>query len=151
MLNPYSRRQDLALAWQGRLPLPSDGPTKRSDLVIDLLDLWNQQFFLPRCVELALYKGRNPKSGTGVGRPEMRLTPEQLTLLAEGDGLGVADTTDSDSEDEYAGGAGYGRHTGRDHGRAVRAKKKFEAKVQREMELGKRYSLWLLYVPPAGY
>ena len=70
--------KDLALAWQNRLPLPSDGPTKRSDLVIDLLDLWNQQFFLPRNVELALYKGRSPKSGSGVGRPEHRLLPERF-------------------------------------------------------------------------
>ncbi|KAL5530446.1 hypothetical protein ACEPAF_6704 [Sanghuangporus sanghuang] len=141
---------DLTLAWKGRLPLPADKPTKRSDLVMDLLDLWNTMFFDPRLVELVLYKGRNCRSGPGAGLPETRLLPEQL--FAPGEFSNSEDESDEESESEYSDR--YGSHGRRGHSqrrelaRAQRKKQRVEEKVQREMELNKRYTLWLKYVDP---
>jgi hypothetical protein len=36
-------------------------------VVADMLDLWNTSFFLPRGVEIVLYKGRERRSGPKVG------------------------------------------------------------------------------------
>ncbi|KAI6164973.1 hypothetical protein EDD17DRAFT_1872070 [Pisolithus thermaeus] len=61
---------DLALGWAGKLPLPdlSRGPPpRRSVLVADLVDLWNESFFLPRRVEVVLCKGHERRSGPNKG------------------------------------------------------------------------------------
>ena len=140
------------LAWKGHLPLPADKPTRRSDLLIDMLDLWNQMFFLPRYAELVLYKGRNCKSGPDTNLPEARLTTEQL--LAAGELSDEEDESEEESEEEYSQyGGSHGRRAGhtqrREMARAARKKQKIEEKVQREMELNKRYTLWLKYVEPS--
>ncbi|EJD00871.1 uncharacterized protein FOMMEDRAFT_169100 [Fomitiporia mediterranea MF3/22] len=141
---------DLKLAWQNRLPLPADKPTRRSDLVIDLLDLWNSAFFIPRCVELVLYKGRNQKSGRGANNPDTRLAPEELVSSDSDDD--DDETDDSEEEGGYGGQYdSYGRQghaSRREMARAARQKVKMERKVQREIERNKRYALWLRYVDP---
>lgn len=134
--------------------MPADGAVRRADLVIDLLELWNSAFLVPRCCEVVLYKGRNCKSGPGAGRPETRLTTEELIGPGEFSDE-EEDESDEEDEEEYAGQyGGYGRNRStsrRSHGPASRRKQKLEAKVQREMELGKLYTLWLKYVPPREY
>ena len=44
--------------------MPNDGPHKRSDPIIDLLDLWNQQFFLPRAAELSASRSWAPEGAS---------------------------------------------------------------------------------------
>ena len=106
-------------------------------------------FFGARCAELVLYKGRNCRSGPGAGLQETRLLPEQL--FGPG-GSDEEDESDEESEGEYSDR--YGSHGRRGHSqrreiaRAQRRKQKVEEKVQREMELNKRYTLWLKYVDP---
>ncbi|KAI5122152.1 hypothetical protein M0805_007052 [Coniferiporia weirii] len=144
---------DIGLAWKGRLPLPTFAggpPPKRSDLIIDLLDLWNTAFFLPRGVELTLYRGRTCLSGPTRGAK----LPEALVPSFEN-----ADSSESGSSDESDGGGGYGAYGGRapasGYDRASKRKFKLEEKVRRAMErkeLFKRgYTLYLQYVPPREY
>ncbi|CAA7260238.1 unnamed protein product [Cyclocybe aegerita] len=84
--------QDLARSWIGQLPVPGalkDGiPPRRSQLTTDLIELWNDMFFLPRGVELILYKGRERRTGPQAGRVDSRLEFED-----------DSDTTSSDSSD----------------------------------------------------
>lgn len=66
----------LALAWKGNLPLPEfvkSRPPSRSSIVADLINLWNKSFFLPRRVEVVLYKGRERRSGPRAGKSDDRL------------------------------------------------------------------------------
>lgn len=66
----------LALAWKGNLPLPEfvkNRPPSRSSIVADLINLWNESFFLPRRVEVVLYKGRERRSGPHAGKSDHRL------------------------------------------------------------------------------
>lgn len=68
----------LALTWVGKLPLPEFAkgrPPSRSSIVADLINLWNKSFFLPRRVEVILYKGREPRSG-----PHAGIVDDQLPL-----------------------------------------------------------------------
>lgn len=67
---------NLALAWKGNLPLPEfvkSRPPSRSSIVADLINLWNKSFFLPRRVEVVLYKGRERRSGPRAGKSDHRL------------------------------------------------------------------------------
>lgn len=82
---PDVRHQDwsifmnsVALAWMGKLPLPEFAkgrPHSRSSIVADLINWWNNSFFLPRRVEIVLYKGRERRSGPRAGN-----TDDQLSL-----------------------------------------------------------------------
>jgi len=164
---------DIALAWQNSLPLPNfpRGVTpKPSSVIVDLLDLWNAAYFLPRGVELVMYKGRERRSGRGAGRPEMRLPR--------------IDDTDSDdsssSEDSYSepdggedGGSKYrqygvygGRNfEGQDRWAADRrearqyrqqrkeekSRRKKEKKMMRRKDKNKKHTLYMTYVPPRDY
>ncbi|KAG1874726.1 hypothetical protein DFJ58DRAFT_322410 [Suillus subalutaceus] len=68
---------NLALAWMGKLPLPEfakDRPPSRSSIVADLINLWNNSFFLPRRVEIVLYKGRERRSGPRAGTVDDQLS-----------------------------------------------------------------------------
>ncbi|KAG2043148.1 hypothetical protein BDR03DRAFT_942986 [Suillus americanus] len=68
----------VALAWMGKLPLPEFAkgrPHSRSSIVADLINWWNNSFFLPRRVEIVLYKGRERRSGPRAGN-----TDDQLSL-----------------------------------------------------------------------
>ncbi|KAH8105022.1 hypothetical protein DFH11DRAFT_1645252 [Phellopilus nigrolimitatus] len=158
---------DLALAWKGSLPLPNGGPPpKPSELVKDLLDLWNHAFFFPRGVELVLYKGRNCVSGRGARLPETRLREESSDSYASSEGL-----DDSLSEPEgYVppGGSAYGGHYGiygrkadgydRGEERHRRQQRKEEERVRKAVEkahlkeqLKRKYILFLSYVPVRDY
>ncbi|KAG0702350.1 hypothetical protein DFH29DRAFT_999448 [Suillus ampliporus] len=70
---------DLALAWTGKMPLPEFAtglPPKRSSLVADLINLWNDSFFRTRRVEIILYKGRERRSGLLAGTVDELPLPE---------------------------------------------------------------------------
>ena len=106
--------QDLTDAWLGRLPLPNQGgrPPKRSTTAIDLVELWNESFFLARGVELIIYKGRERKNGKYAGRVDTNLPGFDLTADDITDSS--PESTGLDSEDDYVppGGARYGNHGG---------------------------------------
>ncbi|KAG2077711.1 hypothetical protein BDR04DRAFT_1088817 [Suillus decipiens] len=66
----------LALAWVGNLPLPEFAkghPPSRSSIITDLINWWNKCFFLPRRVEVILYKGRERRSGPHAGTVDNQL------------------------------------------------------------------------------
>lgn len=156
------------LAWTGRLPLPAGNrqPSK-SELVMDLVDLWNAQFFNARGVELVVYKGRERRTGRGAGQPQFR-----LPRLEDSD-----DDTDTDDSDDdpgsgagsaYSGrasggsrmgpyGGGYGREDpyaeSREQRRYKREEKKRRARErkQRKKEFAKKYTLYMAYVPPREF
>lgn len=68
---------NLALAWMGKLPLPEFAkgrPPSRSSIVADLINLWNNSFFLPRRAEVVLYKGRERRSGPRAGTVDGQLS-----------------------------------------------------------------------------
>lgn len=166
--------QDLTGAWLGRLPIPESakqdgrGP-KRSIVATDLVELWNTSFFIPRGVELIIYKGRERRNGKYAGRVDTALPGFDLT---------VDDLTDSsselserDSEDDYVppGGVRYGNYGGV-YGRQdttnlearearlrrkgieeEERKRRKEKKLRRRLrELERTYALYLTYLPP-GY
>ena len=164
--------QDLALAWEERLPLPpaqaGHRPPKRTVLVSDLLELWNDAFFHPRSIELTLYKGRERYSGRFAGRPEYR-----LPRVDDSDSY----TSDSDSDDSDFESEDLDGHAGRRHGygalgygqgrydaeriaaeqreaREYRRQRKRDKKQRRRerkhrrKEQARRYSLYMCYVPP---
>jgi hypothetical protein len=148
--------QDLSLAWLGKLPLPGGArQPKKSALVMDLLDLWNAQFFVARGAELVLYKGRERKTGRGAGRPEMRL-PRLDDSDSEDD---TESSEDSESENDYANHGGsrmsqYGAYGG--YGREQDAEKRYRKeekkrrareRKQRKKEMAKKYTLYMAYVP----
>lgn len=85
--------KDIKLAWSGRLPIPSDSRSgqapRRTTVVADMIDLWNTSFFLPRSVEVVLYKGRERCSGPKVGLIDNSL-PED----------GNSDRSESEEEEE---------------------------------------------------
>ena len=167
--------QDLNNAWLGRLPIPEsakqDGrPPKRSVVATDLVELWNTSFFIPRGVELIVYKGRERRNGKHAGRVDMDLPGFNLTADDITDSS--TELTEGDSEDDYVppGGARYGRQAGvygrQDptalEGREARLRRKEieeeekrrrrEKKVRRLLrELEKRYTLYLTCLPAPGY
>ncbi|KAF9534950.1 hypothetical protein CPB83DRAFT_901872 [Crepidotus variabilis] len=68
--------QDLARSWIGQLPvagMPDGKPPRKSKLAQDLVELWNNSFYMPRGVELVLYKGRERRTGPQAGLVEPRL------------------------------------------------------------------------------
>ncbi|KLO15759.1 hypothetical protein SCHPADRAFT_248452 [Schizopora paradoxa] len=167
-----ARPQDLSLAWQNHLPLPSNLRSgkmpKRTTVVSDLLDSWNAAFFLPRGIEVVLYKGRERLSGRGAGRPETR-----LPRMDSEDSYSSDDSSDDDlySDMEPAGGQGgrygsghYGLYGRRDEryeqemreSRLYRRQKKEEKRrraKERKMhrkEQNKTYSLYMCYVDPSA-
>jgi len=100
---------DLALAWAGKMPIPefSRGgvPPKRSNLVADLIDLWNNSFFSARRVEAVLYKGRERRSGSNAGTVDHHLPGSEHDSLSDSSDSSSSSESDSDS-DKYPS---YGR------------------------------------------
>ncbi|KAI0723020.1 hypothetical protein C8Q76DRAFT_691598 [Earliella scabrosa] len=147
---------DLSMAWAGTMPVPqysTDGrPPKRSTLTADMIDLWNASFFLPRGVEMILYKGRERRSGRYAGTVDMHLPGF--------DRVDVSSPSESDdSEDEYDDrdryryGGAYGRSDGdaraRRERKQERKKRKMEKKIRkRTKELERSYAIYLQCVPP---
>ncbi|KAI6047071.1 hypothetical protein EDC04DRAFT_2556651 [Pisolithus marmoratus] len=143
---------DLALAWAGKLPLPdlSRGPPpRRSVLVADLVDLWNDSFFLPRRVEVILCKGHERRSGPNKGIIDYQLPG----FDADYDSDDISSSTSSDSESDTYPGYGRGVELGESK-RRIREKvekklRKKEKRARRKAkEREKTYALYLTYVPP---
>ena len=167
--------QDLTNAWIGRLPIPEsakqDGrPPKRSVVATDLVELWNSSFFIPRGVEVIVYKGRERRNGKYAGRVDTNLSGFDLT--AEDITDSSSELNNSDSEDDYVppGGARYGNHGGvygrQDpttiEGREARLRRKEieeeekrkrkEKKLRRRLrELERLYTIHLTCLPAPGY
>jgi len=171
---------DLASAWVGRLPIPEAARAngrapKRTTVASDLIDLWNSSFFIPRGVEIVLYKGRERRSGQLAGQVDMHLPGFEDDLDDISTTGSELTESDSDVDDPYqnpnAGrygqqGGVYGRQTegqiaelreAKRRRRALREderRKKKEKKQRRRMrELERRYSVYLTCIPlpQAGY
>jgi hypothetical protein len=69
--------ESLSLAWKGKLPLPEfvKGVLhSRSSIVAMFINQWNNSFFIPRRVEVVLYKGRERRSGPLAGTEDNQLS-----------------------------------------------------------------------------
>jgi len=133
---------DLSLAWTGRLPVPeysrNGHAPRRSELAGDLLELWNNSFFLSRGVELVLFKGHQRRSGPNAG-----LIDRHLPMFGEDDNSSDDDSSDSSSEDDsdLSDDDRYGRH--RRDKKAEKKRRHREKKLRRkEKEREKRYALY---------
>ncbi|KAH9947300.1 hypothetical protein B0H21DRAFT_346870 [Amylocystis lapponica] len=159
---------DLAMSWSGRLPVPEyarDGrPPKRTTLTADLIDLWNTSFFLPRGVELVLYKGRERRSGRSIGTVDLHL-PGYDTYDSVSS---ASDSSSEDSEDSADERLSYGAYGGgyrrqvegqmaelrearrlRREKKADHKKRKMEKKRRQKLkELERKYSLYLTCTSP---
>jgi len=162
---------DLSLAWSGKLPVPqyaNDGhQPRRTTLTADLIDLWNASFFIKRGAELALYKGRERRSGRNVGHIEVHLPgfDEYGDYSDEDDEL----SDDSEYGDERfrhgAYGGVYGRGVDREMAEMHEArrlrheKKKAEQKRRRQdrrhrqkvRENDRKYAIYLTCVSPRDF
>lgn len=123
----------------------------RTDLINDLLELWNQQFFIPRHAEIALYRGRHCMSG----RQEGSRLPEALVPSFEDSEYSTGESDSDSGLDRHGqGGYGYGGRGGA-YEREAKRKAKMEEKVRRAMErkedFRKGYGLYLHYLPPKEY
>ena len=155
------RPKDLSLAWAGKMPIPPEragNPPKRSNIVIELLHAWNTAFFLPRGVEVILYKGSVRFSGPRAGIADLPFKHDE-----EDSDDDSTTSSESDSEDEpynpqvaglygnayptstaYASEASEARRRRREEKKRRRKEKRMKRK-QRERE--KKYSLYVSYVP----
>lgn len=142
---------DLALAWAGKMPIHefSKGgvPPKRSSLVADLINLWNDSFFRARRVEVVLYKGRERRSGAHIGTLDKNLPMPDLDSDTDSSD---SSSESSESEDEY-----YGRVDLADSKRRRQEKKeekkwrKKEKKLRKKVkERERQYALYLNYIAP---
>lgn len=161
--------KDVALAWANRLPVPElsrdgQGP-KNSVLVADLVDLWNVSFFLPRGVELVLYRGKERRTGQHSGTID-RDVPD---FDESDDDLSLTDSEEisNDSASDYGAGR-YNTHSrtnlqdplaevfemGRQRRAAAKAdrKKRRQEKNRRrrERKRDRKYWLCLTSVPMTG-
>lgn len=151
--------QDLGLAWAGKLPVPDlmrgGRVPKRATLAGDLLDLWNNSFFLVRGIEVVLYKGRERRSGKSPGVKDLHI-PEY-----EDDELSSSSSeSESDSEDEYASRAvgPYGRpgeisdsRRRRREAKEERRRKRKEKKLRRKEKAREtKYALYIISTKPGG-
>ncbi|KAG2755752.1 hypothetical protein P692DRAFT_20768169 [Suillus brevipes Sb2] len=143
---------DLALAWAGKMPIHefSKGgvPPKRSSLVADLINLWNDSFFRARRVEVVLYKGRERRSGAHIGTLDKNLPMPDLDSDTESSD---SSSLSSESEDEY-----YGRGVDLADSKRRRQEKKEEKKWRKKekklrkkvKERERQYALYLNYIAP---
>ncbi|OAX39158.1 hypothetical protein K503DRAFT_865628 [Rhizopogon vinicolor AM-OR11-026] len=143
---------DIALAWAGKMPIPefSRGgvPPKRSTLVADLINLWNDSFFRSRRVEVVLYKGRERRSGPHAGTVDSLLP---MPLFDSDSDLSDSDSSSSESDDGYYG-RGMDLAESKRRRREVKEEKKRRKKEKKlrkkAKERQKQYALYLNYVPP---
>lgn len=152
LLIAHSSLQDLALGWAGKMPIPEftrgGTPPKRSTLVADLINLWNDSFFRSRRVEVVLYKGRERRSGPHAGTVDSHLPMP----VFDSD----SDLSDSSSSSESDDGGYYGRGMDladtkrrRREIKEEKKRRKKEKKLRKKVkERERQYSLYLTYVPP---
>ena len=143
--------QDLALSWAGKLPLPefSHGPPpRRSSLVADLIDLWNVSFFLPRQVEVVLYKGRERRSGPNAGTIDHHMPGFHTDSDSD-----TSSSSSSDSGSDIYPGYGLGNDL-TDSRRRMKEKKEEKKRRKKEKKARKKakerektYTLYITYVP----
>jgi hypothetical protein len=162
------RIQDIALAWANRLPVPGltrdELGSKNPKLVEDLVDLWNVSFFIPRGIELVLYRGRERRTGQHAGTldrdaPDFDESEDDLSLTE-------SEEASENSDSDYGAGryGSHGRTNAQDAlsevfelGRQRRAAAKVERKRRRqernrrrrERRKNKKYWLSLTYIPIA--
>lgn len=131
----------------GRVP-------KRATLAGDLLDLWNNSFFLVRGVEVVLYKGRERRSGKSPGVKDLHLPADEDDSLSSSDS-----ESEDDSEDDYGRAAGpYGRpgeiseaRRRRREAKEERRRKRRDKKLRRkERARESRYALYIISTKPGG-
>lgn len=150
---------DLASAWVGRLPIPETARVggrmpRRSTVAADLIDLWNASFFIPRGVELVLYKGRERRSGRLAGQVDKNLPGFDGSYYDDSvSGSDLSNGSDSD----YA----YGRRNEIAELREARRrrkemeedeKRKKKDRARRRMrELEKKYSVYLICLEQPVY
>ncbi|KAG2370104.1 hypothetical protein BDR07DRAFT_1387780 [Suillus spraguei] len=145
---------DLALAWAGNMPIHefSKGgvPPKRSSLVADLINLWNDSFFRARRVEVVLYKGRERRSGHHIGTLDKNLPMPDLAN-SDSESSDSSSSLSSESDDD----AYYGRGDLADSKRRRREKKEEKKWRKKEKKLRKKakererqYALYLNYIAP---
>lgn len=143
---------DLALGWAGRLPLPdlSRGPPpRRSVLVADLVDLWNDSFFLPRRVEVVLCKGHERRSGPNKGVIDYQLPGFDVDYDSDDTSSSTSSDSDSDMYPGYGRGMDLAESKRRIKEKAEKKIRKKEKKARRKAkEREKTYALYLTYVPP---
>ncbi|KAK7470944.1 hypothetical protein VKT23_002359 [Stygiomarasmius scandens] len=167
--------EDVALAWSGRLPVPTspDGlKPKRATLAANLIALWNGEFFERRGIELVLYKGRERRSGARAGVVDL-----PMPSLDDIDSLSSSSSSSDDDDDDdlrystnsYGGGGGgnYGGYYGRPGygqpdmaseerqrrlaAKADKKRRKKEKKIRKKVKASeKKYTLYLTSVPTAG-
>lgn len=165
--------QDLSITWANKMPVPPEraaNPPKRASVIAELLHSWNSAFFMPRGVEVVLYKGSARFSGPKAGITD-------LPMGKDDDSTDSDSSSESSSEDEpyhnnpqpsglYGGGypvpsvpsstysseSNENRRRRREEKKRRRKEKRMKRK-QRERE--KKYSLYVTYVPtsamPGGY
>jgi len=95
--------QDLSLAWAGKMPIPPEraaNPPSRANVVAELLNAWNTAFFLPRAVEVVLYRGNIRYTGPRAGISDL-----PRSLDDDDDDDSTTPSSEESSEDEPFYGA----------------------------------------------
>jgi len=149
--------QDLFLAWAGQLPVPefthSGQRPKNSKVAADLINLWNNSFFLARGIEAVLYRGRERRSGLNAGQID-----SFVRILDDDDPSSESSTTSSDSSSDDGGGKSYKAY-GQDSAERRRKEEKAEKKRRRREKRARRkakksttkeYTLYITYVQRGG-
>jgi hypothetical protein len=151
---------DIIAAWQGRFPVSKKGRlvriSRRGYVLSNLIDAWNDNFLLPRGVEMVLYRDRDRFSG-----PQAAVQP--MDESSDESDISDSDSEDDSEEDRYRGGLGRGiygvgqttqekmqRQALKREKQAERKKReKMRKKADREEE-GRVYGLYLGGVNPGG-
>ncbi|KAG1753750.1 uncharacterized protein EDB91DRAFT_1234153 [Suillus paluster] len=144
---------DLALGWAGKLPISEfsrgGNPPKRSSLVADLINLWNDSFFRARRVEVVLYKGRERRSGPHAGSVDNHLPMPDFDSDSD---LSDSSSLSSESEDDRYYGRGVDLADSKRRRREKKEEKKWrkkEKKLRKKVkERERQYAVYLTYVAP---
>ncbi|KAI0269190.1 hypothetical protein BC834DRAFT_616728 [Gloeopeniophorella convolvens] len=148
--------QDLAMAWSGKLPTSDQSRASRpSTITAELVDLWNNSFFVQRGVEVVLFKGRERRSGPAFGQVERNLPGFGNDSDSDSSDSQSSDSS-NDSDDKYArGGAGYYPSYSSDSKRrkserkAEKKRKEKEKKARRRArERERTYALYITCIAP---
>ncbi|SRR6266550_284153 len=151
------------MTWANKMPVPPEraaNPPRRASVVAELLHSWNSAFFMPRGVEIVLYKGSARFSGPKAGITDLPIGKDDESTDSDS-------SSESSSEEEpyrnsppanpYGGGyqvpsvyssdSNESRRRRREEKKRRRKEKRMKRK-QRERE--KKYSLYVTYMPPSA-